>query len=52
MMSTSAKGPDTLGSKTLSIALIGPEEYRRKPIASALTGLQGSSTLREYLFLS
>ena len=24
------QGPDALGSKTLSIALIGPEEYRRK----------------------
>jgi pilus assembly protein CpaE len=50
VMSTSARGPDTLGSKTLSIALIGPEEYRRKPIASALTGLQGSSVIREYSF--
>ena len=49
-MSTSARGPDTLGSKTLSIALIGPEEYRRKPIASALTGLQGSSVIKEYSF--
>ena len=39
-----------LGSKTLSIALIGPEEYRRKPIASALTGLQGSSVIKEYSF--
>ena len=50
VMSTSARGPDTLGSKTLSIALIGPEEYRRKPIASALTGLQGSSVIKEYSF--
>jgi pilus assembly protein CpaE len=49
VMSTSAKGTDMLGSKTLSIALIGPEEYRRKPIASALTGLQGS-IMREFSF--
>src|SRR5580704_10208989 len=49
VMSTSARGPDTLGSKTLSIALIGPEEYRRKPIASALASLQGGVT-REFSF--
>ena len=36
MTPTSAKDPDALGSKTLSIALIGPEEFRRQPIASAL----------------
>jgi pilus assembly protein CpaE len=49
MTPTSAKNLDLLGSKTLSIALIGPDEYRRKPIASALLGLQGSIT-REMSF--
>jgi pilus assembly protein CpaE len=49
MTPTSAKNLDILSSKTLSIALIGPDEYRRKPIASALMGLQGSAT-RELSF--
>ena len=49
MTPTSAKNLDMLSSKTLSIALIGPDEYRRKPIASALMGLQGSAT-RELSF--
>ena len=47
MMSTSAKDPDAVSGKVLSIALIGPQEFRRKPIASALAELQGSST-REF----
>ena len=49
MTPTSAKDPDALGSKTQSIALIGPEEYRRKPIASVLASLQVGVT-REYSF--
>ena len=49
MTPTSAKDPDALGSKTQSIALIGPEEYRRKPIASVLASLQVGVT-REYAF--
>ena len=49
MTPTSAKDPDALGSKTLSIALIGPEEFRRQPIASALASLQGGVT-REFSF--
>jgi pilus assembly protein CpaE len=46
-MSTFTKDADALGSNVLSVALIGPEELRRKPIASALAELQGSVT-REY----
>src|SRR5260370_36335565 len=47
MMSTSIKDPESLGSNILSVALIGPEELRRKPIATALAGLHGSVT-REF----
>lgn len=47
MTELSAKDPDALASKVLSIALIGPEEFRRRPIADALTGLHGSVT-REF----
>ena len=36
MMSTSTTDPDALGSNVLSIALIGPEERRRKAVASAI----------------
>src|SRR5580704_11481167 len=43
----SAKDTDGLGSRTLSIALIGPDEYHRRPISSALAELPGSVT-REY----
>ena len=49
MTPASTKDSDSLGSKTLSIALIGPDEYGRKPIASALAGLQGGVT-REFSF--
>lgn len=41
-MSTS-KLPDAIGNSILSVALIGPAESRRKPIASALASLQGSA---------
>ena len=44
---TSARVTDTLGSGALSVALIGPDESRRLPIAAALAGLQGSAT-REF----
>jgi pilus assembly protein CpaE len=47
MMSTTINNPDSLGSNILSVALIGPEEFRRKPIATALAGLHGSVT-REF----
>ena len=47
MMSSFAKDPDALGSNVLSVALIGPEEQRRRPIANALAGLHGSVT-REF----
>jgi pilus assembly protein CpaE len=49
MTSISAKDPDSLGSKTLTIALIGPDEYCRKPVASALASFQGGVT-REFSF--
>ena len=44
---SSARVGDTLGSGALSIGLIGPDESRRRPIAAALAGLQGSAT-REF----
>ncbi len=39
--------PDSLGSDVLSIALIGPDEERRKAAATALAGCQGGE-IREY----
>ena len=42
-----AKAGDTIGSVSLAVALIGPDESRRRPIAAALAGLQGSAT-REF----
>lgn len=42
MMSTSTKDPDALGSNVISIALICPEEMRRRPIADAVAELRGS----------
>jgi len=47
MMPTSAKDTDSLNSNTLSVALIGPEEFHRKPIAEALAGLR-VSVMREF----
>jgi pilus assembly protein CpaE len=47
MMPIFTKDPNAIGSNTLSVALIGPDERRRKPIASALAGLPGSVT-REF----
>lgn len=47
MMPTSAKNTDSLNSNTLSVALIGPEELHRKPIAEALAELHVSVT-REF----
>ncbi len=47
LSASAAKGPDTLGSGLLSVALIGADEGRRRPIASALAELQGSVT-REF----
>ena len=49
MSSTPARDPDALVAKTLSIALIGPEEFRRRPLASALAELHGSIT-REFSY--
>jgi len=42
-----AQSPDTLGSDSLSIALIGPDEQRRKEAASALLMCDGAR-VREY----
>jgi pilus assembly protein CpaE len=39
--------PDTLGSNAMSIALIGPEESRRKAVAAAMAGPQAHVT-REF----
>ena len=36
VMSTSAQGHDMLDIHVMSVALIGPEEQRRKAVASAL----------------
>ena len=47
VMPTTTHDPDALGTNVLSVALIGPEEQRRKAIASALTGPQASVT-REF----
>ena len=44
MMSTFTHDPDALGAKVLSVALIGPEEQRRRAVASALAGSQASVT--------
>jgi pilus assembly protein CpaE len=46
-MLTSTKTLDTLGTHTLSVALIGPEERRRHAVASALVEAQASVT-REF----
>jgi pilus assembly protein CpaE len=47
MNSTTVTTPDAIGSNVLSVALIGPIESRRKPIASALASLHGT-LIREY----
>jgi len=44
MMSTFTNDTDSVGSNVISVALIGPEERRRRPIANALAGLPGSVT--------
>lgn len=49
-MSTYTQHPDTLGANTLSVALIGPEESRRRDLAVALAGPQAivAKEFREY----
>jgi pilus assembly protein CpaE len=47
MNTTTMTTPDAIGSNVLSVALIGPTESRRKPIASALAALHGSQ-IKEY----
>jgi len=44
MMPTYTKDTDSVGSNIVSVALIGPDERRRRPLASALAGMQGSTT--------
>lgn len=46
-MSTFTQNPDTLGADILSVALIGPEESRRREIAMAIAGPQ-ASVAREF----
>jgi pilus assembly protein CpaE len=46
-MSTNIQDSESLGSSVLSIALIGPEEQRRREVASALAGSQAAVT-REF----
>jgi pilus assembly protein CpaE len=47
VMSSSAQGPDMLDVHVMSVALIGPDEQRRKAVASALAGSQANVT-REF----
>lgn len=46
-MSTFAQNPDTLGADVLSVALIGPEESRRRDLAIAISGPQ-ATVAREF----
>jgi pilus assembly protein CpaE len=46
-MSTSAQGRDTLDVHVMSVALIGPQEQRRKAVAHALAGSQ-ANVAREF----
>jgi len=46
-MSTFTQDPDTLGANVLSVALIGPEEARRREIALAVNGPQ-ATVVREF----
>ncbi|HTV06346.1 MAG TPA: AAA family ATPase [Acidobacteriaceae bacterium] len=46
-MSTFTQDPDTLGANLLSVALIGPEEARRREIALAINGPQ-ANVVREF----
>jgi pilus assembly protein CpaE len=43
-MPTFTRDPDALGTHILSVALIGPEEQRRKAVAGALAGSQANVT--------
>jgi len=47
VMSTFTQDPDALGTNVLSVALIGPEEHRRRALASVLAGTMASVT-REF----
>jgi pilus assembly protein CpaE len=47
VMSTFTHGPNALDAHVMSVALIGPEEQRRKAVASALSGSQANVT-REF----
>lgn len=44
VMPTSTKDPDALGTKMITVALIGPDELWRNVIADALAKMQGSAT--------
>src|SRR5580692_13085361 len=47
VMSTSAQGHDMLDIHVMSVALIGPQEQRRKAVAHALAGSQ-ANVAREF----
>jgi pilus assembly protein CpaE len=49
-MSAFTQDPDTLGANILSVALIGPEESRRREVAVAISGPQANVTkeFRQY----
>jgi len=47
VMSTFTQGSDALDLHVMSVALIGPEEHRRRAVASALAGSQANVT-REF----
>lgn len=47
LMSTSIQDRDALGGHALSVALIGPEEHRRRAVANALSD-SGSGTTQEF----
>ncbi len=40
LMATTTQGRDSLGTNTLTVALIGPDDLRRNAVADALTGSQ------------
>jgi pilus assembly protein CpaE len=47
VMATPIQDPDAIGSNVLSVALVGPDEQRRRAIARALVGPQ-ASVAREF----
>lgn len=48
VMSTFTQDPESLGTNALSVALIGPDEQRRKAVATALAESQQAKITREF----